>query len=291
MAERDQSQPTAGGLQPVDRAAAFAAGPGMIPRKPAVIFIACLLAIGGAGIVADHFFGGPSGSSAASSATANFPPPLQIAPAGGSNPAGGPVASSQPLYASAPALMGLQRLTARPAPTFTLVDQHGTPFSLSGLRGRVVVLTFFDSACDDICPVLATELAHACAALGSDASRVAIVVVNTDPLALTPDAARPAVAAIGSSPTGEWYFTTGTLNELNRVWKAYGIGIEMQQSTRSISHNNVMYFIDPSGRLRWRATPFADESRSGRYSLAPVTQNEWAAGIANQTRALLAGAR
>ena len=31
-----------------------------------------------------------------------------------------------------------------PAPDFTLPDQHGTPVSLAGLRGKTVVLYFLD---------------------------------------------------------------------------------------------------------------------------------------------------
>jgi thioredoxin-dependent peroxiredoxin len=32
------------------------------------------------------------------------------------------------------------------APDFTLPDQHGTPVSLSGLRGKTVVLYFYPKA-------------------------------------------------------------------------------------------------------------------------------------------------
>jgi len=50
-----------------------------------------------------------------------------------------------------------------------------------------------------------------------------------------------------------------------------------------------LFFIDASGRLRSRATPFADESGSGQFSLSPVTETAWAAGIARQVRSLLGG--
>ena len=33
-----------------------------------------------------------------------------------------------------------------PAPDFTLPDQHGTPVSLAGLRGKTVVLYFYPKA-------------------------------------------------------------------------------------------------------------------------------------------------
>jgi len=48
-----------------------------------------------------------------------------------------------------------------------------------------------------------------------------------------------------------------------------------------------MYFIDPAGRLRYRATPFADESASGAFSLSPADVARWGQGIATYTRRLL----
>jgi peroxiredoxin len=38
-----------------------------------------------------------------------------------------------------------------PAPLFSLVDQHGTPVSLAGLRGRPVLVVFFPWAFSGIC--------------------------------------------------------------------------------------------------------------------------------------------
>jgi cytochrome oxidase Cu insertion factor (SCO1/SenC/PrrC family) len=46
------------------------------------------------------------------------------------------------------------------APDFRLMDQHGDLVSLSDFKGKVVVLTFFDSQCQDVCPL--TAAASAC---------------------------------------------------------------------------------------------------------------------------------
>ena len=56
-----------------------------------------------------------------------------------------------------------------PAPDFTLTDQHGRPVSLSGLRGKVVLLTFLDPVCVTDCPLIAQEFREAC---GSSAPTV-----------------------------------------------------------------------------------------------------------------------
>ncbi len=35
------------------------------------------------------------------------------------------------------------------------------------------------------------------------------------------------------------------------------------------THNNILYFVDPQGRLRSSALPFANENRQGLYVLLP----------------------
>lgn len=249
-----------------------------------------LAAIGLGGVVLDHFFPGPVGSSTTTTLPGNYPPPLQTTPAGTQGANAGAAAPQLPqLRAPQASLMGLQRLNAAVAPGFSLTDQHGRLVSLASLRGKVVVLSFFDGACDDICPVLEKELSQAYTDLGPQASRVAIVTVNTDPLALSTSAARPAEAAPRAPSPATWYFLTGPLSQLNSVWSSYGISIDVQRDAGLVSHNDFLYFIDPSGRLRFRATPFANETTSGVYSLPGGTEAAWAAGIANQARLLLRG--
>jgi hypothetical protein len=80
---------------------------------------------------------------------------------------------------------------------------------------------------------------------------------------------------------------TGSLARLDSVWKAYGVTIEVQKSTGVVSHNDLLYFIDAEGRLRLRATPFADESSTGAYSLPMATETRFASGIASSVRSLL----
>jgi cytochrome oxidase Cu insertion factor (SCO1/SenC/PrrC family) len=270
-----------------DRAAALAAGPTKVPRSFIVIALACvaLLALGGAAL--DRAFPGTAGGSAAAGVVTtigDYPPPFSVATAGRADRPIGTVAPQLP--ASQSALMGLQKLTVMAAPSFSLVDKQGRQTSLADFRGRVVVITFFDSACDDICPVMEAELSRAYADLGADAAGVSFVTVNTDPLGLSVSAAGPAeTGSLGAVPT--WQFLTGSLGQLDSVWRSYGVAVEVQASTRTVSHNEVMYFVDTLGRVRDRATPFADEIRSGVYTLAVPTETKWAAGVADEARYLL----
>jgi cytochrome oxidase Cu insertion factor (SCO1/SenC/PrrC family) len=73
---------------------------------------------------------------------------------------------------------------------------------------------------------------------------------------------------------------TGPLSTIDAVWKSYGISITVEKKAGVEAHNDFVYFIDPQGQELYRATPFANESRSGTYSLPPATVDRWAAGLA-----------
>ncbi len=159
--------------------------------------------------------------------------------------------------------------------------------SLDQLRGKVVVLTFFDADCADACPVLAADITGADADLGANRSRVVFLTVNTDPLQTATASPPAAVTLTGLSALGNWHFLTGSLAALDAVWRSYGVTIKVSTASGVVAHNNVMYFVDPDGQLRIRATPVADESTAGTFSLPPSSVTRSAAGIATYAASLL----
>ena len=185
------------------------------------------------------------------------------------------------------AFMGLSRLARTPAPPFSLADQAGRATSIPQKPPAVVVLTFFDSTCNDICPVLAAEIRQADADLGSLSAEVEFLTVDTDPLALARSAPSAVLADTGLGALPNWHMLTGPLATLDPLWRAYGVSISVERTTGMEAHNDVLYFIDAKGDLRWRATPFADESPTGNYSLPPATIARFAGGIATFTRQLV----
>jgi cytochrome oxidase Cu insertion factor (SCO1/SenC/PrrC family) len=263
------------------RSEQFAQGAPPVPRKAIVIAVVAFVVLGLGGALLDHFFGGPVNTSAAVT-TGTDPPSLVTTPTDTS----GSRTTGQ-LPASLPELLGLATMTGTAAPPFSLTAQDGETVSIDRLRGKVVILSFFDSKCDDICPVLAIELHEALDDLRKDASRVVVLTVNTDPVATSRRSANPAERAAGIGTASQWYFLSGTLQQLNAVWKAYAMSIEVDPTTDQVSHNNVLYFIDETGKLRLRATPFANESRDGTYTLASGTEQRFASGIASSARSLL----
>jgi cytochrome oxidase Cu insertion factor (SCO1/SenC/PrrC family) len=238
--------------------------------------------LGLGGVVADHFFGGPVSTTVVTAGT-NPPGLTTTVPTTTANTG---IAGSQ-LPASLTALLGLIHTSPVQAPGFSLETPEAERMSLSALHGKVVILTFFDSACNDICPVLATEIRLAVSDLGTHASGVEILTINTDPLATAPSSAAAAMGAVESKSVPEWRFLTGTLQQLDAVWKAYGVTIDVQTATRRVSHNDVLYFIDQNGRMRFRATPFADESAAGTFSLSRKIESNFASGLASTARSLL----
>jgi protein SCO1/2 len=182
--------------------------------------------------------------------------------------------------------MGLATPSPRPATGFTLTDQNAQPVTVPSNPPRVVILTFFDAPCNDICPVLAAEIEQADADLGAQASDVEFVTVNTDPSALAASDAAPA-GATGLAALPNWHFVTGPLATLNTVWKAYGVSISVNAKTRLEAHSDIMDFIDTGGFLRYRATPFANESFNGAYGLTPAAEARWGQGIAAYAERLI----
>src|SRR3989304_5536632 len=128
---------------------------------------------------------------------------------------------------------------------FRLKDQNGATIALSDFRGRVVVLTFMDSQCREVCPLTAAHLRAAHQMLGDDATSVVLIGVNVN----VKVSAVADVMAITSKwrldeiPT--WHFLTGSAEELEPVWKAYGIAVVPGED--EIQHTPGVYLIDQTG--------------------------------------------
>lgn len=111
--------------------------------------------------------------------------------------------------------------TTRPLPTTTLVDAQGRPFTLSSLRGKVVVLASFLTSCQETCPLVAASLLR----LRQDlipkglAHNVAIVEVTQDPAQDTPRAPRAYARYFGLP----WMLLTGSVAAVNQFWGQLGV--------------------------------------------------------------------
>ena len=269
----DRAATFASGQAPLDRAAALRAGSAPVPRKTITWIIVGFAVLGLGGIVAERFFGNagvgtPTTAPTTLAGTSNMAPPTPAPPA--APPIGAPLTS----------FIGLKQMGNEKAPAIDLKNQNGVAWSLAQARGKVVVLTFFNSDCSDICPVLGQEMNQANKLLGAEGDQVDFVVVNTDPLHTTLSADPPALSQTALSNLADVTFLNGTLNQLSDVWSNYGVTVTVQKGTRVVNHNDLMYFIDPRGSLRLRATPFANEDQLGAYGLGAADIQRFAQGIA-----------
>jgi cytochrome oxidase Cu insertion factor (SCO1/SenC/PrrC family) len=276
---RTDSDITPPGTAPptVDRAAALTENPPGVPRQVVVIavVVAAVLALGGTAL--ERIF---------SSAGLN-PKPTLSAP---SAHAGSATTSQPTLGSSMAAFLGIVDTSPAPAPAIALTDQDGLPIALDEFRGKVVVITFFDADCADACPVLAREIIRADEDVGANRPDIVFLTVNTDPLRTDTHPLPAALATSGLAALGNWHFLGGSLAALDPVWRNYGVTINASSAAGIVAHNNVLYFVDPEGRLRIRATPVADESANGAFSLPPSSVTRAGAGIAAYATGLLPAA-
>lgn len=145
-------------------------------------------------------------------------------------------------------------LDARLAPGFRLMDQFGTSVSLADLRGKVVVLTLLDPDCTDVCPLYAHQFRLADEALGEAAAGVAFVAFNANNKKTAVDNVMAATKQWGMAEMPNWHFLTGSAEELQRVWKTYGLyasGEPKPGKRDEMQHSPAIFVLDQEGRRRW----------------------------------------
>ena len=136
------------------------------------------------------------------------------------------------------------------APAFQLTNQDGRQVSLASLRGKVVLLTFLDPVCTSDCPLIAQEFRQADQMLAGQQRRVELVAVVANPVynALGYTQAFDRQEHLNTLPN--WDYLTGSVAQLRKVWRQYGIAAQILPAGGMIGHSDVAYVIDRSGRTR-----------------------------------------
>ena len=147
------------------------------------------------------------------------------------------------------ALDGAPSSTDFRAPPFTLTDQDGHRVSLSSLRGKTVALTFLDPVCTSDCPLIAQEFRQADSMVG-DPSHTVFVAVVTNPIYRSVSVTRAFDRQEGLSTLGNWLYLTGSVTQLEKVWSAYGVQVQVSPAGAMVDHTEVAYVIDGRGRTR-----------------------------------------
>ena len=136
------------------------------------------------------------------------------------------------------------------APPFALTDQHGRPVSLQSLRGHTVALTFLDPVCTTDCPLIAQEFRQADQQLSSQGESVDFVAIVANPIYRTAAFTNAFDRQEGLTHLPNWYYLTGSLQTLQRVWDSYGVLVNTEAAGAMVAHSDLAFVIDPEGRER-----------------------------------------
>lgn len=150
------------------------------------------------------------------------------------------------------------------ASDFELVDQNDSSIRLSDFQGRLVVLTFMDSKCQDTCPLTAVHFREVYRQLDQDeAGQIVFLGINVNLEANAVSDVLETTRAWHLDEIPNWHFLTGSRDELTPVWNDYGVSAEPSPDGHSIMHTPGAFLIDESGKKRWYiSTPFSGETDS-----------------------------
>lgn len=119
------------------------------------------------------------------------------------------------------AVVWLRRPPAEPlevygqVPEFSLVERSGQPVTRARLLGRVSVVEFFYTRCEDSCPLQNAHLARL-QAEHKDVADLQLLSITVDPDHDTPPVLREYAARFGAEPQ-RWLFLTGQRDAIYRL--------------------------------------------------------------------------
>ena len=138
-----------------------------------------------------------------------------------------------------------------PAPAFSLTDQNGQAVTLASLRGKVVLLTFLDDTCSVDCPLIAQEFRQAGQLLSADTQRVELVAINYNPVNTQVGYIQAFDRQEGMAGVPNWLYLTGTLAQLQQVWRRWAIAPpEILPAGSMVGHGDYAFVIDQAGQIR-----------------------------------------
>jgi cytochrome oxidase Cu insertion factor (SCO1/SenC/PrrC family) len=196
----------------------------------------------------------------------------------------GPMAAAQATSQADPILAesitGSAGTLDYPAAGFALTDQHGRTVTLAGLHGKAVLLTFLDPVCTSDCPLIGQEFHQAAQLLGSSARQVELVAIVLSPTYRSVAVVQAFDQQEGFQNVPNWLYLTGTLPQLQQVWRAYGMIAEDLPAGGMTLHNDQAYVIDKAGHVR-------EELSTDPGPGTAATKSSFAALLADAARQVL----
>jgi len=141
----------------------------------------------------------------------------------------------------------VSQLQNQSLPDLTLVNQNGRPVDLAQWSDKAVVLTFLDPVCFYQCPIIGEQMAEADHRLGALAKKVEFVAVVANPIYRSLSVVRAFDSQLLLNRLPNWQYLTGSLPQLQRVWGAFSLPIEVPR-LQMVDHPTVLYFVKPGGQ-------------------------------------------
>lgn len=135
-------------------------------------------------------------------------------------------------------------------PSFRLRDQNGKLVTASGLRGKVVVLTFLETQCREACPIIAGELGRTWLLLTpTERARATFVAISVDPRDDTRESRLKFLARHHAQRAIR--YLAGPLPGMRALWRRFYV-LSSVESGSADTHSSPVRIYD--GDLMWLAS-------------------------------------
>jgi protein SCO1/2 len=144
-----------------------------------------------------------------------------------------------------PSFKGSQPPPGIKLPDFKLPDHEGREVSSAALRGKVVLVTFLDTQCDESCPIIASQIGRATDRLGAqDRLEVVAVAISTDPDEDTPQSVRDFLRR--NRAEGKLRYLVAPVPTLRPVWEQFQIAASFDTGVDTL-HSAPVRIFDRDG--------------------------------------------
>jgi protein SCO1/2 len=142
-------------------------------------------------------------------------------------------------------------------PNWTLVNEKGTPFASTSLKGSIYVADFFFTRCTSICPKMSTQLTRVQDVFAKD-NEVKLLSFSVDPSHDTPEVLKQYAKEYGAID-GKWHFLTGTRQQIYPLAiKGYYIPVAdaseydkaIKTPDETFIHSEKLILVDKEGYIR-----------------------------------------
>ena len=138
------------------------------------------------------------------------------------------------------------------APDFKLIDQDGRTVTLSGSRGKVILVNFIFTRCEEACPQITREIRglqeHFRKRMGRD---LVFFSITLDPEHDSPKALKVYGRKHDLDFT-TWRLLTGSREEIDALRRSFGVyaeGVKTKGGRSDILHNANAYLVDRNGMI------------------------------------------